>query len=68
MLHSSPVKNDKEILDNVQGESFKNYFESFSEKLQRFQFAPPSDNLWSIKICVADRNGMTTSDNKNNLL
>lgn len=39
----------------------------FNEKIQIFQFSPPSDNLWNIEIRLTDREGTTgaATTNKN---
>lgn len=51
-------------------ESPDSTFFKFSNKLQTFAFAPPSDNLWLVEITLADRKSATplqsqSLDNKN---
>ena len=59
-------KTKKPSLDNLDGNTFLNTPVNFNQKLQIFQFAPPSDNLWNVSFKLSYYEGQP--NNNNNLL
>jgi hypothetical protein len=42
--------------------SSQNMLSNFMQKMQLFQFAPPSDNIWTVSIEVASARGSNLTD------
>lgn len=66
---SKLLQHDKELTLSNQLYNTTNTPINFNQKLQIFQFSPPSDNLWNVEITLSDRSGgvgsQVVADNKN---
>ena len=62
-IKNKKSKNDTNVTLAQQQEIVSNLPSNFNQKIQIFQFAPPSDNLWNVSFKLSYCNGQTSERN-----